>query len=314
MKNLKFLVLIILSATMFVSCSDDDDDNPEVEGDSIVDIATSTPSLSSFTEALEVAGLTSTFDGSGTFTVFAPTNDAFQELLDSNSDWSSLGDIPVATLGLVLKYHVLATEVPSSALSDTYVNTLAMAQDESISLQVKTTGGVVFDGSAMPVRTDIDADNGIIHVVDKVMLPNNIVDFALDNPNFSTLVAALTDDRHTTNFVEVLSGDGPFTVFAPTNTAFQALLDSNSSWNALGDIPIATLEAVLKYHVVAGANVQSDQLTDDMTITTLGGDLTTDLSDGVKLDTTSGQGVNIILTDVQGTNGVIHAVDQVLLP
>lgn len=313
MKNLRFLALIILSATMFVSCSDDDD-NPEVEGNSIVDVAISTPSLSSFTEALEVAGLTSTFDGSGTFTVFAPTNDAFQELLDSNSDWSSLGDIPVATLGLVLKYHVLATEVPSSALSDTYVNTLAMAQDESISLQVKTTGGVAFDGNAMPVRTDIDADNGIIHVVDKVMLPNNIVDFALDNPNFSTLVAALTDDRHTTNFVEVLSGDGPFTVFAPTNTAFQALLDSNSSWNALGDIPIATLEAVLKYHVVAGANVQSDQLTDDMTITTLGGDLTTDLSDGVKLDTTSGQGVNIILADVQGTNGVIHAVDQVLLP
>lgn len=312
MRNFKFLIAALFSLTLFIACSDDDD-NP-TPSNSIVDIASNSPSLSTLVSAVNTAGLTNTLSGDGTFTVFAPTNDAFQELLDSNQDWNSLEDIPAATLDLVLKYHVLGTEVQSSALSDTYVNTLAMAQNEALSLQVATTGGVKFDGNAEPIQTDIVADNGIVHVINKVMIPNNIVQFAIDNPNFSTLVAALTDSRHTTNFVEVLNGNGPFTVFAPTNSAFQALLDSNNNWNSLADIPIETLAAVLTYHVVSGANVQSDQLTNDMTITTLGGNLTTDLSNGAKLDTTSGQNVDIILTDVQGTNGVIHAIDEVLLP
>ena len=108
---------------------------------------------------------------------------------------------------------------------------------------------------------------------------------------------------------------GPYTVFAPTNSAFQALLDSNASWNSLADVPIATLEAVLKYHVFAGGNVQSGQLTDNQEITMFsGGKVTVDLSSGAKLETTSGQSVVISITDVQGTNGVIHAIDSVLLP
>ncbi|MFT5913186.1 MAG: putative surface protein with fasciclin (FAS1) repeats, partial [Paraglaciecola sp.] len=104
------------------------------------------------------------------------------------------------------------------------------------------------------------------------------------------------------------------TVFAPTNAAFQELLDSNDDWTALADIPVATLEAVLTYHVVSGANVQSDELTDNQEIAALGGTLTVDLTDGAKLETTSGQSVGIVIVDVQGTNGVVHAVSSVLLP
>lgn len=92
------------------------------------------------------------------------------------------------------------------------------------------------------------------------MLPPNVVTLALNNSGFTTLVAALTNSRHTTDFVSILSQTGPFTIFAPTNDAFQALLDSNVNWNGLGDIPIATLDAVLKYHVISGANVQGDQI------------------------------------------------------
>ena len=147
------------------------------------------------------------------------------------------------------------------------------------------------------------------------MLPPSIVTLALNNSGLTSLVAALTDTRHTTDFVSVLNGDGPFTVFAPTNAAFQALLDSNDDWNGLGDVPIATLDAVLKYHVVNGANVQAIQLSDNQEITMLsGGMLTVDLTDGAKLETSSNQSVVISLTDVQGTNGVIHVVDNVLLP
>jgi transforming growth factor-beta-induced protein len=140
------------------------------------------------------------------------------------------------------------------------------------------------------------------------------VNLALNNPVFSTLVAALTRADLTTDYVSILSGTGPFTVFAPTNAAFQALLDSNPDWNSLNDIPVATLEAVLNYHVVSGANVQASQLSDNQEVASLGGMLTVDLSNGAKLETTSSQSVNILLTDAQGSNGVVHVVDQVLIP
>ncbi|MER3328041.1 MAG: fasciclin domain-containing protein [Candidatus Kapaibacterium sp.] len=201
-------------------------------------------------------------------------------------------------------------------LSNTYVNTLAVGpNDENVSLQVSTTGGVMFNGSSKPITTDIEASNGVVHTIDKVMLPPNIVTLALNNPNFSILVQALTDGRHQADFVAILNAAGPYTVFAPTNAAFEALLASNPSWNSLADIPIETLAAVLSYHVLASANVQSNQLTNNQEITMFsGGKLTVDLTNGAMLKTSSNQMVNISVVDVQGTNGVIHGIDSVLLP
>lgn len=286
----------------------------------ITDLAIATPDLSILVQALQRANLVGALQADGPYTVFAPTNTAFQALLDSNADWNSLDDIPVDVLTNVLLFHVINGNVTSDMLSDTYVNTLATGPNsEPLSLQIEVTGGIEFNGDANPVSGSINiaASNGTIHVIDKVMLPPNVVTLALNNAGFTSLVAALTDSRHTTDFVSILSGDGPFTIFAPTNAAFQALLDSNDSWNSLADIPIATLDAVLKYHVVNGANVQADQLTNG-DVTTLGGTITIDLTSGAQIQTSSMQTVNILVgaatNDVQGTNGVIHAVDTVLLP
>lgn len=303
-----FLPLLLLG---LVACDDDDD---MMDSQNIVELASDDEDLSILVDALAEADLATTLEGDGPFTVFAPTNTAFQALLDSNDDWNTLQDIPGDLLEDVLLFHVLGGEFASTDLNNSYITTFSTAFDEQVVLQVDVNGGVTFNGSAEPIVTDIDANNGLVHKIDEVMLPPNIVDLASNNDNFSSLVAALTDSRHTTDFVSLLTGTGPYTVFAPTNAAFQALLDSNDDWDSLADIDIATLEAVLTYHVVDGANVQSDQLTDDQSITTLGGDLTTDLSNGAKLETTSGQSVDITLTDVQGTNGVIHVVDEVLLP
>ncbi len=299
----------------FMSCNSDDDTDP-VDPQTIVDIASGDADLSILVDALSSANLVSTLEGNGPFTVFAPSNAAFQALLDSNADWNGLDDIPATLLNDVLLFHVLGAEVKAGDLTDSYVTTASTGpNDEQITLQVDVTGGVKFNGDANPTTTDIDASNGVIHKIDKVMLPPNVVSLALNNPNFSTLVAALTDSRHSTDFVAVLSGAGPFTVFAPTNAAFQALLDSSADWNGLGDIPIETLDAVLKYHVVNAANVQSDELSDDQSIDMFnGGTATIDLSDGAKVETSSNQSINIIITDVQGTNGVIHAIDAVMLP
>lgn len=254
-------------------------------------------------------------EGNGPFTVFAPTNDAFQMLLDSNPAWNTLSDIDDATLTSVLLFHVLAADVKAGDLTDSYSNSLSTGpNDEPVVLQVDVTGGVTFNGTASPITTDVETTNGTVHIIDEVMLPPSIVNLALNNPNFTSLVDALTRSDLTTDYISILSSDGPFTVFAPTNAAFQALLDSNSDWNSLADIPTATLDAVLTYHVLSGANVQSSQFTDDQEVATLGGNITIDLSDGAKIETTSSQSVNIILTDVQGTNGVVHAIDAVLIP
>jgi len=316
MKKLLKLLPLLTIILFLSSCSDDDDTIIPVDpitpvSNTIVDVAVNN-GLTSLVAAVLRADLAETLSGDGSFTVFAPTNEAFQALLDSNADWNSVEDIPVETLQTVLLFHVLSTEVRSTDLSDTYVNTLSTGpNDEALSLQVEVTGDIEFNGDAKPVVVDVEASNGVVHVIDKVMLPPNVVTLALNNAGFTSLVAALTDSRHTTDFVEVLTGDGPFTVFAPTNDAFQALLDSNADWNSLEDIDISVLEAVLLYHVV-GANVQSDELSNG-DVPTLGGTITIDLTNGAQIKTST-QTVNIILTDVQGWNGVVHAIDTVLLP
>ncbi len=315
-KNFKTVLTLslLLCLSFFASCSDDDVIDEKQKD--IVELASATSTLSTLVSAVQKAGLVDALKADGSFTVFAPTNDAFQALLDSNNSWNSLDDIPVETLKTVLMFHVLTSKVKSTDLSNVYVNTLATGpNDENLSLQVETTGGVEFNGDSKPVTVDVEASNGVVHIIDKVMLPPNVVTLVLNNSGFTNLVAALTDSRHTTDFVTVLKGDGPFTVFAPTNRAFEELLATNSSWNSIGDIPIATLDAVLKYHVVNGANVQSKQLTNNQEVTMLSGDkITVDLSSGAKLKTTSNQSVVISSTDVQGANGVIHVVDSVLLP
>lgn len=315
MKLITKFFSLFLFTSLLVSCSNNDD--PIIETNTIVDVAINN-NLTSLVAAATRADLAGVLSSPGSYTVFAPTNDAFQALLDSNPAWTTINDIPVATLRSVLLFHVLETEVKSTDLSNTYVKTLSLgANDEQVSLQVEVIGSAMFNGNTSPISVDVEASNGVVHVIDKVMLPPNIVTIALNNDGFTSLVSALTDSRHTTDFVSILNGDGPFTVFAPTNAAFQALLDSNSSWNTLADVPITTLDAVLKYHVVNGLNVQAGQLTNG-SVPVIGGSITIDLTNGAQIKTTSNQTVNILVgaatNDVQGTNGVIHAIDAVLLP
>lgn len=316
--NFKLFAACLLSFSLlfFTSCEPEDTITPM----NIVETAQENSELSSLVEALTDSRHTTDFvallSGTTNYTVFAPNNTAFQTLLDSDASWNTIADIPIATLDAVLKYHVIAGAVKSTDLTASYVNTLSMGPNsEAISLQIEVSPSVQFNGNAGVVDVDVEATNGVVHVIDKVMLPPTVVNHALNGKSFTKLVEALTDSRHTTNFVSVLEGTGPFTVFAPTDAAFQALLDTDASWNTIGDIPIATLDAVLKYHVVSGANVQSDELTDGQVVGTLqGSNLTVDLSSGAKLQTTSNQTVTIDATDVQGSNGVVHVINMVMLP
>lgn len=325
MKNSKLLLVLFLALSFsFVACEDDDDEPAPISNNggnnsqSIAEIAIADDRTDSLVVALSTAGLVQTFQDAGTYTVFAPTNQAFVDLLASEPTWNRISDIPVDALTDVLLYHVLATEVRASDLTeDTYattLNTQGSDKDENTVLEIDLTPNARINNSSNITATDIEANNGVIHIIDAVISPRSTVELAINDERFTSLVAALQVFGDT--LTSTLAGFSNSTIFAPTNAAFQALLDSDPTWNSLADIPRGTLNNVLLYHVNGMSNVQSGELMDNQTITTAlsGSVLTVDLSNGAKIETGAGQSVEIIVTDVQGTNGVIHAVDEVLLP
>lgn len=313
-----------LAGAVLVGCRRDDN-NPQDENPTpnIVQIAQSNPDFSILVQALTRSDLSVNFaevlSGEGPFTVFAPTNAAFQALL-TELNVPSLNDIPAPVLEAVLTYHVVAGSVRSGALTNGQVVTTL----NTGTFTVNTQGGVTITDAngrtANVIQTDIVASNGIIHVIDKVILPElgqgaepNIVQIAQNNPDFSILVQALTRADLSVDFVEILSGEGPFTVFAPTNAAFQALL-TELNFSSLNDIPAATLEAVLKYHVVSG-EVKSTALTNGQVVTTLNtGTFTVNIQGGVTITDANQRTANVTAADIIASNGVIHVIDRVILP
>ena len=324
MKNL--LQLSKLTFLLFVgfsiqSCSDDDDDVTTPTGPSnIVEIAMDTPDLSNLVAALSVAdgNLVDVLSG-GEFTVLAPTNEAFETFLAANG-FMSLSEVPTDVLSNILLNHVISGTINSTNLVDAgsgYSTTNASNMDgDNLSLYFDTSSGVTFNGISSVVAADIVASNGIVHVVDEVIGLPTVVTFAVSNPAFSTLVAAMTTEGLSVDIVSILSSSdepSPFTVFAPTNDAFGSLL-AELELNALGDIPVSILEATLGTHVAPEANVRSTDLVDGMSVNTIGSTITVSLSDGAKLIDSNGRESNIVAVDIQAYNGVVHVIDNVLLP
>ena len=289
MKNLfKIIPILLISLTTLQSCNNNDDENVE-DVSTIVNLAVDSADLTSLVAALDRANLVSALNGEGPFTVLAPTNDAFAAFLSANN-FNSLEDVPVDILTKVLLNHVISGSLISTDLSTGYANTLATsaASQTPLSIYVDTSNGVRFNGVSSVSAADILAVNGVIHKVDAVIGLPNIVTFATADPNFSTLVSALTRSDLTTDFVGVLSTDAatapaPFTVFAPINDAFNRLL-TELNLASLSEIDEPTLDVVLKYHVVGGANVLDSNLTDNLTVSTLSGDITADISGRCKIN------------------------------
>ena len=280
----------------------------------IVDHATYNPSFRILVENLTLGGntaFTSLLSGSGPFTVFAPINEAFTDF--ENPDGNDLNNI--------LANHVIRGGAAfSGGLSNSYINTLGENQDEDLlSLYINTDNGVLLNGISEVAIADIVATNGVIHAVNEVIDIPTIATFAAADPNFSSLLSALTGDTPNTDFAGILSRtqtgnedglDPYFTVFAPINEAFEAL-------SSIPDEPVLT--EILLHHVVSG-NVRSEDLTDGIMPVTLEGDMITiglpgtgtniaDITDGA-----GNSGIGILSVDVQAGNGVIHALDQVLIP
>ena len=313
MKTLRLFGFALLMISLgFISCGDDEEEGNDAQN--IVEIALEEDNLSSLVAALTAADLVSTLEGDGPFTVFAPTNEAFETFLSANG-FAGVSDVPVDILRNILLNHVVGGKNVSSALTTGYVESSATGAGENpMNMYISTDVGVVINGVSAVTAADIDATNGVIHIVDAVIGLPTVVTFATADPTFSTLVSALTRESLGVDYVGLLSGDGPFTVFAPTNDAFGALLTELGA-GGLGDIEDDILNAVLQYHVVNGANVRAGDLSDGQIVSTFAGnEFTIDLSDGASITDAQGRNTQIVVTDVQTNNGVLHVVSQVLLP
>jgi len=313
MKKLFFGMFLALGASLlFTACKDDDDTTTTKN---IVQTAQATSDLSSLVAALSRAGLVDALNAPGPFTVFAPTNAAFSTFLSANG-FATLEDVPVPVLQQILLNHVVSGEIRAAGVpTEGYVKTLATFGTSNLSLLAQNNAsGVSLNKDVKVTTADVLTTNGVVHIVDKVIALPTVVNHALNNANFSILVAALTRPSLGINYVGLLSGAGPFTVFAPTNAAFAALL-TELGLSSLDQVDDATLNAVLQYHVVPGANVLASQLTNGQVVTTFGAEtFTINLTGGAKIVDGSNRTTNIIITDVQGSNGVVHAIDKVLLP
>lgn len=286
-------------AVLAIGACDDDpvvsDPNP-----TITELAAETPALSTLSAALEAAALDDDLSGAGPFTVFAPVDAAFSAFSTAQLD-VLLDPANQSLLAKVLAYHVLSGEVRAADLTDGAMVATLEGSDVTIDLSGATP---MVNGAAI-TSTDIEADNGVVHLIDTVLTENlDIVDVAVLN-GFSTLVDLVQQAGLETTLRGDNGGNG-YTVFAPTDAAF-AQLSSVPSGQALVD--------VLTYHVVA-ATVGSGDLTDGQTVTTVNGatfTVTIDTS-GVTITDGSGNTVTVSTTDVPASNGVIHVVDEVLLP
>lgn len=319
------LALCMTLGLGFVACSDDDDDNnnpapaavnPAPSQQNIAEIAIGSGLTDSLVVALTHTNLVSVFqDPNANYTVFAPTNTAFAAYISATPGVNQITDLDTTALKNILLYHVLGSEVKSDMLSDnmyaTSLNTESPDQDGT-SMKINTTNGVVINNSAMVTAANNDASNGVVHIINDIITNKDVTELAINDDRFDSLVVALS----TANLVNTVKTTQNITVFAPTNEAFVNLLGINTSWNKIADIRPTLLDSVLKYHVYGAGNVQSSELgpLDGTAISMLGsGNVTIDLTNGAQLKTAT-QTVDIIITDVQGTNGVIHAIDEVLLP
>ena len=300
------MLSVLLLSVVAISC-DDDDDAPATPSQNIVALAQGNSNLSSLVTALtKYPDLVTTLSSPSTdFTVFAPTNDAFADLLDAIGQ-TSINDIPEDVLRDVLEYHVIA----GAAVRSTELTAGAKETVGGEDITVSLTGGLKLNGAVNVTTADVEASNGIVHVIDAVLVPPTIVPIvgtivapAYFNKNFTTLIAAVR--AASPAILTTLLNSTQKTLFAPTNDAFTA-----AGITALPDQ--ATLDAVLTYHVISGAAVEAaDIASGSSSATTLNGDIYLSKGGaGVFINGTT----KVTATDIQASNGVVHVIDRTLLP
>ena len=302
-------LFIAISAMVIISCKDDEELFPQLTSNpqSIIEIAFDTPELSSFSVALTQAGLDSMLRETTTYSVFGPNDKAFGEV--------TLPTTQEELENLMLN-HILQTVTAdfTSKMTTGYLTTMATGPDDlNLSFFINADGAKKFNGNSGLVSGmyDIGATNGILHLVDKVLIPPTVAHHIVANPDYSSFAEALVL-ADLTDYLN--SKDSIFTLFAPNNTAFEEFLTTVNGaygWSSLADIPFEVLNPTMAYHIVKGANNIAADLDGTSQTTEQGESFTVN---GLAIDDASYVDGNIDLTDIQGVNGIVQGVDKVLLP
>lgn len=268
----------------------------------IVSTAIAAGSFDTLATALQAAGLVGTLRGEGPFTVFAPTDEAFAALPKGTVE-TLLKPENRSLLQAVLKFHVVSGDYrAASVVASPWLTSL---QGQRLGIEAGENGVRIANASVL--KTDIECSNGVIHVIDRVVLPStvDVVELAVENGSFKTLAAALD----AAGLVSALKSDGPFTVFAPTDAAF-AKLPAGTVETLLKPENKAKLAAVLKHHVVPGRVLLGDALKAGSAVTLQGGSLSFRFAEGaIRVGS-----ARITVADLEAANGVIHVIDEVILP
>jgi uncharacterized surface protein with fasciclin (FAS1) repeats len=307
--------MLALSLTTFSAC--DDDEVPVTED--FVAYLQNNQEYSLLVDALVEADLVDAVNSfAQDVSLFAPTNAAMTAFLQANN-LTDLESVPDDLLRATLLNHIIGSPLLATDFQTGYYGTANDVREASIgtAIFVNTANGVVINGGVNVTSPNILVDGGVIHEIDQVIAPSTLATFASADPNFSILFDAIVKVDSDGSLTAALADrDNAFiTVFAPTNAAFQALLDSNAAWNSLDDIDEDLLRSVLLYHLIPGDRVLSSELTDGQRVTTqLGETVQIDLSGSQPRVIAAENSATITLLDVVAENGVIHAIDSVLLP
>jgi len=295
-----FAALLVLPLALSLGGCDDDDPVAVEELETIVQTAQDAGSFNTLLTALDVADLTSALEGAGPFTVFAPTDQAFAAI-----DPEVLSDLLADTelLTAVLTYHVVPGRFTAADVAGLSSAPTLNGKDVTLSFDGTT---VSVDGATV-IAADVEASNGIIHVIDDVILPEPIADIvqvAQGADIFNTLLTAV----EAAGLTGVLKGEGPFTVFAPTDDAFAAI-DPDALNALIADTDALT--AVLTYHVVPGAFEAADVLASSSLSTVNGAEapISLDMDGNPRIDDAI-----IVSTDIGARNGIVHVIDRVIFP
>ena len=322
--NKKLLSLALVGSIALVGCgSDDDDTGPQLD---IVETAQADDRFETLVAAVVAADLVDTLQAEGPYTVFAPTDDAFTAYLSEN-DLTAQELLAADSLGDILTYHVYAGEVLSSAaisIAGSSDNVITMVNGDSAALSL--SGENLNVNLSQVVVPDVETSNGVIHAINKVLVPptdstlsdtdSTIAELVTalagaGDPEFTTLLAALSQESLDT----ALDGAGPFTVFAPTDAAFAALIAATEGVDDASDLlALDGLDDILKQHVVSGTAIDSvtAYAANGANLTTLNTNDSAQLTVSIEAGELNIEGSTVVITDVKTSNGVIHVIDQVI--
>ncbi len=321
--RLALISTLLLTLILLSNCKRDEVSGPNFEQigfnaqPSAIEFIESSIDLNQLDSIMSETGWTENILTTDSFTFFAPTNDAFQELLDNNEDWNSIADIPKAIVTDMLDYHLVKNK--GYILKDTFaafIPTQSFSDfDGPNSIFIKTEGSIRVNGERLVALQDVRVKNAVIHVVDNVVAPIDLLTIVNSHPELSTFAQIFEREPIATNINELLNGEEIFTLFAPTDSAFLDLF-TELGVNAISGIPADDLEQVLLNHFVPSSNLYAEDLVASEKLSTLlpNQELTIGESNNIKSVRSNNRIANLVITNGQGVNGVIHLIDKVLVP